>query len=247
MLFRSYANFLASRPRGAENVAIAHVIEAARYTKARVHLLHLSSSDAVPMIRTARRDGVMITVETCPHYLFFEAESIADGATEFKCCPPIREADNREELWKALDRGDIDCIVSDHSPCTVELKRREIGEFGPAWGGISSLEVALPAVWTQARLRGYTLIDVVRWMAERPAQLAGLQEKGHIERGYHADFTVFAPDEAFVVDPSRLHHRNPVTPYASRPLAGVVRSTWLRGQQVTGDNPQGHLISRGEA
>ena len=183
---------------------------------------------------TARRDGVTITVETCPHYLFFEAESIADGATEFKCCPPIREADNREELWGALDRGDIDCVVSDHSPCTVELKRREVGEFGPAWGGISSLEVALPAVWTQARLRGYTLVDVARWMAERPAQIAGLQEKGRIERGYHADFTVFAPDEAFVVDPSRLHHRNPITPYASRPLAGVVRSTWLRGQQVTG-------------
>ena len=244
---KRYANFLASRPRGAENVAIAHVIEAARYTKARVHLLHLSSSDAVPMIRTARRDGVTITVETCPHYLFFEAESIADGATEFKCCPPIREADNREELWGALDRGDIDCVVSDHSPCTVELKRSELGEFGPAWGGISSLEVALPAVWTQARLRGYTLIDVVRWMAERPAQIAGLQEKGRIERGYHADFTVFAPDEAFVVDPSRLHHRNPVTPYANRPLAGVVRSTWLRGQQVTGDKPQGNLISRGEA
>jgi allantoinase len=244
---KRYAYFLASRPRGAENVAIAHVIEAARYTKARVHLLHLSSSDAVPMIRTARRDGVTITVETCPHYLFFEAESIADGATEFKCCPPIREADNREELWGALERGDIDCIVSDHSPCTVELKRREVGEFGPAWGGISSLEVALPAVWTQARLRGYTLVDVVRWMAERPAQIAGLQEKGRIERGFHADFTVFAPDDAFVVDPSRLHHRNPITPYASRPLAGVVRSTWLRGQQVTGDNPQGHLISRGEA
>jgi allantoinase len=244
---KRYANFLASRPRGAENVAIAHVIEAARYTKARVHLLHLSSSDAVPMIRTARRDGVTITVETCPHYLFFEAESIADGATEFKCCPPIREADNREALWGALDRGDIDCIVSDHSPCTVELKRREVGEFGSAWGGISSLEVALSAVWTQARLRGYTLIDVVRWMAERPAQIAGLHGKGRIERGYHADFTVFAPNEAFVVDPSQLHHRNPVTPYANRPLAGVVRSTWLRGQQVTGDNPLGHLISRGEA
>jgi allantoinase len=244
---KRYADFLASRPRGAENVAIAHVIEAARYTKARVHLLHLSSSDAVPMIRTARRDGVRITVETCPHYLFFEAESIPDGATEFKCCPPIREADNREELWQALARGDIDCVVSDHSPCTEELKRHEVGEFGLAWGGISSLQVALPAVWTQARLRGYTLIDIVRWMAERPAQIAGLQKKGRIERGYHADFAVFAPDDAFVVDPSRLYHRNPDTPYAHRPLAGVVRSTWLRGQQVTGDNSQGHLISRGEA
>jgi allantoinase len=244
---KRYADFLASRPRGAENVAVAHVIEAARYTGARVHILHLASSDAVPMIRTARRDGVAITVETCPHYLFFEAEAIADGATEFKCCPPIREADNREELWRALAGGDIDCVVSDHSPCTPELKRREVGEFGLAWGGISSLQVGLPAVWTQARLRGHTLLDVVRWMAQRPAQIAMLQQKGSIERGYHADFAVFAPDDAFVVDPERLYHRNPVTPYAHRPLAGVVRSTWLRGSRVTGDHPEGRLISRGEA
>jgi allantoinase len=244
---KRYADFLASRPRGAENVAIAHVIEAARYTKARVHILHLSSSDAVPMIRSARRDGVAITVETCPHYLFFEAEAIPDGATEFKCCPPIREADNREELWRALGNDDIDCTVSDHSPCTVALKRRDVGDFGLAWGGISSLQVGLSAVWTQARLRGHSLVDVVRWMAERPARLAGLQHKGRIERGYHADFAVFAPDDAFVVDPQRLHHRNPITPYAYRPLAGVVRSTWLRGSQVTGDKPEGRLISRGEA
>jgi allantoinase len=242
-----YADFLASRPRGAENVAIAHVVEAARYTRARVHILHLSSSDAVPMIRSARRDGVAITVETCPHYLFFEAEAIADGATEFKCCPPIREADNREELWAALARDDIDCVVSDHSPCTIALKRRDIGDFGLAWGGISSLQVGLSAVWTQARLRGHSLIDVVRWMAERPARLAGLQHKGQIERGYHADFAVFAPGDAFVVDPRRLHHRNPITPYAYRPLAGVVRSTWLRGSQVIDDKPEGRLISRGEA
>jgi allantoinase len=244
---KRYADFLASRPRGAENVAIAHVIEAARYTKARAHILHVSSSDAVPMIRTARRDGVAITVETCPHYLFFEAEAIADGATEFKCCPPIREAENREELWVALARNDIDCVVSDHSPCTTELKRRDVGDFGLAWGGISSLQVGLSAVWSQARLRGHSLTDVVRWMAERPAQLAGLQQKGRIERGYQADFAVFAPDDAFVVDPQRLYHRNPVTPYAYRPLAGVVRSTWLRGSQVSGNNPEGRLISRGEA
>jgi allantoinase len=244
---RQYADFLASRPRGSENIAIAHLIEAARHTGASVHLLHLSSSDAVPMVRTARREGIRMTVETCPHYLVFEAQAIADGSTQFKCCPPIREADNREDLWRALGRGDIDCIVSDHSPCTPELKRLDVGDFGAAWGGISSLQLGLPAVWTEARLRGHTLIDVVRWMAERPAEIARLQHKGRIERGYHADFAVFAPDDAFVVDPRRLHHRNPVTPYAHRPLAGVVRSTWLRGWQVTGDEPRGQQISRGEA
>ena len=244
---RQYADFLASRPRGSENLAIAHLIEAARHTGARVHLLHLSSSDAVPMVRTARREGVRMTVETCPHYLTFEAQAILDGSTQFKCCPPIREADNREELWQALGRGDIDCVVSDHSPCVAELKRLDVGEFGLAWGGISSLQVGLPAVWTEARLRGHSLVDVVGWMSQRPAELARLQHKGRIERGYHADFAVFAPDDAFVVDPARLHHRNPVTPYAQRALAGVVRSTWLRGTRVTGDDPRGNLISRGEA
>ena len=244
---RRYADFLASRPRGAENVAIAHLIEAARHTQASVHLLHLSSSDAVPMVRTARREGIRLTVETCPHYLVFEAQAIPDGATQFKCCPPIREADNREELWRALGNGDIDCIVSDHSPCTPELKRLEMGHFGAAWGGISSLQLGLSAVWSEARLRGYSLVDVVQWMAERPARIARLQHKGLIERGYHADFVLFAPDDAFVVDPQRLHHRHRVTPYAYRPLAGVVRSTWLRGTQVTGDETHGQLITRGEA
>jgi allantoinase len=150
-------------------------------------------------------------------------------------------------LWHALGRGDIDCVVSDHSPCTAELKRLDVGEFGAAWGGISSLQLGLPAVWTEARLRGHSLLDVVRWMSQRPAEIARLQHKGRIERGYHADFAVFAPDDAFVVDPKRLHHRNPVTPYAQRALAGVVRSTWLRGTRVTGDDPRGHLITRGEA
>jgi allantoinase len=244
---RRYVDFLASRPRGAENVAIAHLIEAARHTGASVHLLHLSSSDAVPMIRTARREGVRMTVETCPHYLVFEAQAIRDGATQFKCCPPIRESDNREELWRALGSGDIDCIVSDHSPCTAELKRLDLGDFGAAWGGISSLQIGLSAVWSEARLRGYSLVDVVRWMAEVPARIGRLQEKGQIERGYHADFAVFAPDDAFVVNPEKLYHRNRVTPYAQRALAGVVRSTWLRGRRVTGDEPHGELLRRGEA
>ena len=241
-----YADFLRSRPRGSENVAVAHVIESARWTGAKVHVLHLSSSDALPMLRSARRDGVRISVETCPHYLTFDAEAIRDGATEFKCCPPIREAENREQLWQGLAEGVIDLVVSDHSPCTPELKRFDIGDFGVAWGGIASLQLSLPAVWTAARARGHTLVDVVRWMAERPADVVGLRRKGRIALGGDADFCVFAPDEAFIVDPGRLHHRHPVTPYANRPLAGAVRSTWLRGREVTG-GCRGILLTRGEA
>ena len=243
----TYRTYLASRPRGAENVAIAQVIEAARWTGARVHILHLSSSDAIPMIRSAQRDGVRITAETCPHFLVFTAEEILDGATQYKCCPPIREADNRELLWRGLTEGVIDCVVSDHSPCTAELKRLDIGDFGVAWGGIAGLEVGLPAVWTEARRRGFPLTDVVRWMAERPARLAGLQRKGRIALGYDADFCAFAPDDAFVVDPAKLHHKNPVTPYAGRPLAGVVRTTWLRGGEVLDGEPHGQLLTRGGA
>jgi allantoinase len=244
----SYRDFLASRPRGAENLAIAQVIELARWTGCRVHVLHLSSSDALPMIRSARRDGVQLTVETCPHYLTFSAEEIADGATQFKCCPPIREADNRELLWQGVADGTIDCIVSDHSPCTAELKRFDIGDFGVAWGGISSLQLGLPAIWTEARRRGHALTDVVRWMASGPAAQAGLRRKGQIALGYAADLCVFAPDDAFVVDVERLHHKNPVTPYAGRPLAGVVRSTWLRGERIDlTDQPRGRLLTRGGA
>src|SRR6266581_2474289 len=168
-----YADFLASRPRGAENVAISQLIELARRTGGRVHVLHLSSSDALPMIATARRDGVRITAETCPHYLCLSADEIPAGATQFKCCPPIREADNREALWAGLQAGTIDCIVSDHSPSPPELKRLDAGDFGAAWGGISSIQVALPVVWTAARNRGIPLGDVVTWMASAPARLAG--------------------------------------------------------------------------
>jgi allantoinase len=242
-----YADFLASRPRGAENVAIASLIELARWTGARVHILHLSSSDALPMIASARRDGVAITAETCPHYLTFTAEEIPDGATQFKCCPPIREADNRELLWRGLADGVIDCVVSDHSPCPAELKRLDVGDFGMAWGGIAGLQVSLPAVWTGARERGFALTDVVRWMATRPAELAGLRRKGRLALGNDADLCLFAPDEAFVVDASRLRHRNAISAYHGKALAGVVRGTWVRGQEVTGSSPHGSLLSRSDA
>jgi allantoinase len=241
-----YRRFLASRPRGAENVAIAEVIEAARFTRARVHILHLSSSDALPMLASARREGVLITVETCPHYLSFSAESIPDGATQFKCCPPIRESANRELLWGGLRDGVIDCIVSDHSPSTPELKRFDIGDFGVAWGGIASLQLGLRAVWSQARVHGFTLVDVAEWMSARTAQLAGLSHKGRIALGYDADLVRFAPDEAQVVSGAALEHRHAVTPYDGMALAGIVRETWLKGTKIDLDAPpRGRLLTRG--
>ncbi|MEU0267299.1 allantoinase AllB [Nocardioides sp. NPDC006303] len=241
----AYERFLHSRPRGAENLAIAQVIELARWTGCRVHILHVSSSDVLAMLASARRDGVPITAETCPHYLTFAAEEIPDGATQYKCCPPIREASNRELLWNGLREGVIDMVVTDHSPSTPDLKALDTGDFGVAWGGISSLQLGLSAVWTEARSRGFTLADVARWMSEAPARHAGLGRKGRIEVGHDADFCVLAPDDSYVVDAAKLHHKNAVTPYHGRSLAGVVRETWLRGEKIDIEAaPQGRLLSR---
>jgi allantoinase len=238
----SYAGFLASRPVAAEESAIGTLVAAARDTGARVHVVHLADAGALPLLRAARADGVRITVETCPHYLTFAAEEVPDGATAFKCCPPIREAVHREALWAALVDGDLDLVVSDHSPCTPDLKRLDAGDFGAAWGGIASLQVALPVVWTGARARGIGLEHVVRWMAEAPARLAGLPCKGAIAVGMDADLVAFAPDARWRV--GELHHRNPVTPYAGRELVGAVRRTWLRGWPADG-SPIGRLLERG--
>jgi allantoinase len=243
---RGYASFLASRPQAAEQAAIDQVLDAAALTGARVHILHLASAAALPALAAARARNVRVSVETCPHYLSLVAEEILDGATQFKCCPPIRESANRDALWSGLGAGTIDMVVSDHSPCTPDLKLLEDGDFGAAWGGISSLQIGLPVVWSQARDRGHSLVDVVAWMAQRPADLVGLSHKGRLEAGAAADLVIFAPDESFVVEESTLHHRNPLTPYAGRKLFGVVRSTWLRGELV-GDVPRGRLIARGEA
>jgi allantoinase len=241
-----YADFLASRPRDAEDTAIAHLIAQAKRLDARVHVLHLSSGDALPLIAEARAEGVRITVETCPHYLTLTAEEVLDGASEFKCCPPIREAANQDALWRALADGTIDCVVTDHSPSTADLKT---GDFATAWGGISGLQLSLSAVWTEARGRGHGLEDVVGWMSTRTARLAGLDaRKGAIEAGRDADFAVFAPEETFTVDPAALQHRNRVTAYAGRTLHGVVKSTWLRGERIVADGaftePKGRLLAR---
>ncbi|MFI6282326.1 allantoinase AllB [Streptomyces sp. NPDC050988] len=243
---QKYADFLASRPRDAENTAITNLIAQAKRLNARVHVLHLSSSDALPLIAAAKAEGVRITVETCPHYLTLTAEEVPDGASEFKCCPPIREAANQDLLWQALADGTIDCVVTDHSPSTADLKT---DDFATAWGGISGLQLSLSAVWTAARGRGYGLEDVVRWMSSRTAQLVGLDDrKGAIAVGRDADFAVLAPDETFTVDPAALQHRNRVTAYAGRTLHGVVRSTWLRGERIVADGefaePRGQLLSK---
>ncbi len=240
-----YADFLASRPAAAETTAVATLLDLLGQTGGRGHVLHLSSSAVLPLIVAARGAGVRISAETCPHYLALASEDVPPGATEFKCCPPIREKANREELWAALQAGSIDCVVSDHSPCTEDLKCRDSGDFGDAWGGIASLQLGLPVVWTQARERGIPLHEVVMWMSTAPAALAGLHQKGRIAVGADADLCVFAPDDSWVVDPAHLHHRNPVTPYAGSTLRGAVRATWLRGQQVTGDAPSGRLLTRG--
>jgi allantoinase len=242
----AYAGFLDSRPQAAEERAIDVVIDAARRTGGRAHVVHLSAADAIPALRAARAGGVDVSVETCPHYLTFDAAEVPDGATEFKCCPPIRDADNRDLLWQGLAAGDIDLVVTDHSPCLLELKRRDLGDFGQAWGGIASLQLGLPAVWTAARERGHGLADVVRWMATAPADRVGLPDRGRIEVGAAADLCVFAPDEAFVVDPARLHHRHPVSAYAGRTLTGTVRQTWLHGVLVDiAAAPRGRLLRRG--
>ena len=240
---RSYAGFLASRPPGAEDAAIAGLLAAAGRHGARVHVLHLASASALPIIAAARAEGVRVSAETCPHYLTFCAEEVPDGATEFKCCPPIRGAAHRDGLWDGLADGLIDAVVSDHSPCPPGLKQRDSGDFGAAWGGISSLQLGLPAVWTQARQRGHSLADVARWMAAGPAALAGVPGKGALAPGHDADLVAFDDEASFTVDPARLRHRHPVTPYAGRTLTGVVRRTWLRGQPA-GPAPAGRLLAR---
>ena len=228
-----YQTFLHSRPRAAENEAIALMIRLSRDTGARIHIVHHSSSDAIPVLREAKASGVPITIETCPHYLTFAAEEVPDGATEFKCCPPVRERENREKLWAALREGVIDLVVSDHSPCTPHLKRRAAGDFMQAWGGIASLQFSLPVMWTNAQARGFEIRHLSEWMSSRPAQLAGLGErKGALQPGYDADLVIWNPEAAFRVEPSIIQHKHKLTPYDGMTLRGVVESVYVRGQKV---------------
>jgi allantoinase len=230
---RCYSRYLASRPRRWEHDAIELLIAVCRETRCRFHVLHLGSADALSLIAQARREGLPLTVETCPHYLTFSAGEIPDGDPRFKCAPPIREHQDRERLWAGLVEGLIDTIGSDHSPAPPELKHLDTGDLTRAWGGIASLQLSLPAVWTEGCRRGVSVAQVVEWMACRPAVLVGLGHcKGQIAPGYDADLVVFDPWATFSVDARALLHRHPVTPYDGRTLTGRVESTWLRGRLV---------------
>lgn len=228
---RTHAAWLESRPCSWEDEAIKLLIELCRENRCPVHIVHLSSASAVPMLRAAREEGLPITVETCPHYLCITAEQIPEGGTEFKCAPPIRDAQNRNQLWDALFEGVIDFVISDHSPCTPNLKAD--GDFGDAWGGVSSLSLGLASIWTEGRTRGADSRQIAEWLSAAPARFAGVSgRKGSIEVGKHADFVLFDPDAKFVVDVERLRFRNKISPYLGRELTGVVKRTVLRGQTV---------------
>jgi allantoinase len=247
---RRYETFLSSRPRAAENEAVALLIKLCRETGARTHVVHHSSADALSALAGAKAEGLPLTVETCPHYLVFAAEDIPDGATEFKCCPPVRERENREQLWAALADGVIDMVVSDHSPCPPEMKLREEGDFLKAWGGISSLQLRLPVMWTAARARGFDLIALARWLCAGPAQLAGLEgRKGALAVGCDADLVIFDPDAKTRVEAETNQHRHKLTPYDGLEFDGAVVATYLRGEKiyergVFADKPTGTLLLR---
>jgi allantoinase len=228
-----YSTYLQSRPDEAELDAIRLMLSLCREYGFRLHIVHLSTRRALPELCAARAEGLAVSVETCPHYLHLSAETIPDRATLSKCAPPIRGSENCERLWQGLRDGTIDIVVTDHSPCPPAMKRLADGNFQAAWGGIASLSVALPLMWTEASRRGFTLLDLAHWMAERPARLAGCEtRKGSIAAGYDADFVVFDPDSEFIVTKEKLHYRHPVSPYLGETLRGVVMATYLRGNPV---------------
>ena len=226
-----YREFLESRPGASERSAVEQVVRLARETGARAHILHVSSADCLEPLAAARAEGLPVTAETCPHYLTLAAEQVPDGDTAYKCCPPIRSGSNRDRLWEGLAGGVLSCVVSDHSPSTAELK---VPDFAAAWGGVASLQLGLPAVWTEASRRGHGLAEVVRWMSTNPAALAEISGKGAIKPGNDADLVAFDSTADNPVDAHRLHHKNPVTPYHGRTLKGAVLTTWLRGRPADG-------------
>jgi allantoinase len=247
--WRRYATYLTSRPDEAELEAIRLMIRLCRQYSFRLHIVHLSTALALDDLRAARAEGLPITVETCPHYLHFSAEEIADGATLLKCAPPIRSKANRDALWQALRDGTIDMVVTDHSPCPPEMKRTDSGRFDLAWGGIASLSVALSAIHTECMQRGFTLDHVVRWMSSAPAALAGIDNQaGALAVGREANFIVFDPEAKRTITTDALHYRHAISPYLGETLRGVVKATYLRGEPVYRDGsfsatPSGHELA----
>lgn len=245
-----YSTYVQSRPEQAELSAIRLMLSLCRQYKFHLHIVHLAAAQAIPELCGARTEGLPVTVETCPHYLHFSAEDIPDGATLCKCAPPIRSQANRERLWEGLKSGVINLVVTDHSPCPPAMKRQDEGNFRTAWGGIAGLSMALPVMWTEARPRGFSLNDLIRWMSEEPARLAGCgRRKGRIAEGYEADFVIFQPEEEFTVSADRLYYRHPVSPYLGERLKGVVKTTYLRGEAVFEDGgfasqPKGRELRR---
>lgn len=229
---RSYANYLSSRPKKWEDDAIGLMIRLCEEFNCRTHIVHLSSANSIEQIRIAKEKGLPITVETCQHYLYFNAEQIKDGQTEFKCAPPIREKENNEKIWQALKDGIIDFVATDHSPCPPEMKELESGDFMKAWGGISSLQFALPVLWTAAKKHGCSLTDITKWLCQKPALLPQLKSKGKIEKGYDADIVVWNPEEKFIVSKGIIQHKHKITPYLNEELFGVVEQTWLNGEKL---------------
>lgn len=246
---RRYATYLATRPPEAETQAIDTLIALARAANARIHVVHLATANALASLSAAKANGVQVTAETCPHYLYFAAGDVPDGRCEFKCAPPIRDERNREELWAGLRTGVIDLVVTDHSPCPPALKHMDDGDFLGAWGGIASLQLSLGIVWTEAVRRGFPLDAVARWMCEAPAALAALHRKGTIAPGKDADLVVFDPEAEWVVDGASLAHRHPLTPYDGIRLTGRPIATYLRGQLIASEGtvhggPTGAVLLR---
>ena len=245
---KTYKYFQESRPKSWENNAIKLLIQLCREFNVHIHIVHLSSADILPEIAQTRKDGFPLTVETCPHYLHFSSERISDGDTRFKCAPPIWNGENRENLWAGLEEGIINFITSDHSPCTPELKNLEAGNFEKAWGGISSLQFALPVIWTECKQRGYSLEQLINWMSKQPAKFVGVDDlKGQISPGFDADLVCWNPDKKYIIKKEAIHHKNKLTPYEGESLYGVVNATFLRGQKVYENgqflgNPKGKII-----
>jgi allantoinase len=247
--WRSYTTYLASRPDQAELDAIRLMIRLCRQYAFRLHIVHLSTALALTELAAARAEGLPITVETCPHYLHFSAEEIADGATLLKCAPPIRSQKNQEALWQGLRDGAIDMIVTDHSPCPPEMKREDTGRFDQAWGGIASLSLALSVINTDCSRRGLSLDHIARWMSSAPATLAGIGHKaGTLGPGREANFIIFDTEDEFTVTADRLHYRHAVSPYLGETLRGIVKQTFLRGRSIYREGnfaptPSGHEVT----